>query len=147
HRGAVAVIIDADCIEIELSPPDGKVTAPIVWVPFQHDTGTWLHLRNSIGATGKRLVEACLVEGFRCQGVLWQNWHEPHDQGHFAVAISGESELDAALTNLLSGGDLRIRSPVVPAFVLQERPREQDVVRRDRRSIGKAGFGADLECD
>ena len=76
-----------------------------------------------------------------------QDRHQAEDQRQLTVVGAGEIETNTSRSDLLDFRYLDVIGAVVrPAFIAQQFPRENNVIRRDRSAVGKARGRIDREC-
>ncbi len=147
-RVAVAVVVEADLVEVEAAAVYGQVTAPVVGIAHEADRAAGVDLAHLVGARTKRRLESGILVGVGVDRVLGKHRHQPEDERDLAVAGRVEGEADDPVRQTLRLRDLGEIGAVVGATLgLEQLEREQHVVGRDRLAVGEVCLGVEMEGD
>jgi hypothetical protein len=148
QRGGVAEVLDADLLEVEPPAHDGQVAGPPVGIAAVGDGAAGIDPRHHVGPAAHGRLERRALERGRIELVARQDRHQPEQQRSLAVARQSEGEAHAAVADLLGRRHLAVvRAVIEPALLLEERVAEQNVLGRNRTSVGEPGFGPEVERD
>ena len=138
-RVAVAVVIEADGVEIPQAAIDRHIAAPIIFVAPEGNALARLHGADDVGPAAQQRIEGRVLEGCRVDRVLCQDRHQTEDQRKFAIVGAGKIETHHARIHSLGFDGLGvIGAEIRPASVAQQFPGKNHVIRRHRLAVGEA---------
>ena len=130
-RVAVAVIVEADGVEIPKAAIDRQITTPVILVSLECDAFAGLHCADGVGAAaqqGSKLVSSNVAGINR---VLCQHGHQTDDKWKFAIVGAGQIKTHSALVSRLRFVGLDVVSAEIrPASIAQQLPGKYHVVGR-----------------
>ena len=125
-RVAVAVIVEADGIEIPQAAVDRQIAPPIIRIAREADAFARLDRTDAIGTAAEQRRECRLLEFVGIDRVLGQHRHQADDQRQFAVVGAGKIEAHRALSRRHRLDHLGVvGAEVRPAAVAQQLPRKR----------------------
>ena len=138
----VAVVVEADFVEIPEPAVDRQIAPPIVGIAHERKAAPGLDLPDAVRPAADRGGERGILKSVGVDRVPGQHRHQSEDQRQLAVAGTCEVEPHGSLADRLGLGDLAVIGAVVgSAFVAQQLPGEDHVRRRHRRAVREARGG------
>ena len=131
HGGRVAIIIDADLVEIIEAAVDRQVARPIIGIALERQPFARLHFRDDIGPRADRDLQGLFVEMFGVGMGARQDRHQRQRHRQFAVVGAGQVAAHRQGVGGLDAFDEAEGGALLrPALFLQQVEGEGDVVPR-----------------
>ena len=147
-RIAVAVIVEADGIEIPETAIDRQIAPPITRITREGDAFARPDRAHAIRSAAEQRLERCLFESRWIDRVFSEHRHQAEDQRQFAIVGAGQIEAHGALGRRRRLDHLGVIDAVIrPAFVAQQLPGENHVIGRHRFAVGKTRRRIEREGD
>src|SRR5262249_51744204 len=143
-RIGLAVVIEADLVEVPEAAVDRKVAAPITGIALKRDALAGVDFADDIGTGPERRLKRSLLEGLGLDGVLCKHRHQSEDERKLAVVAAGKIEAHRLVADRFGLGDLGVVGAVIwPAFIAYKLPGEDDVLGGYRFAVGELRSGGE----